>query len=84
MQIVSNLEEAIIRSSNGEKICWAMNDSNRWDIFKICYFQLKHKATDEFKCIHYQKSKDLLYYWLQFISFLSLGHYSIQYDDNGL
>lgn len=80
MQIVTNLEEAIIRSSNSEKICWAIHRSNRWDIFKICYFQFKHKARDEFKCIYYQKSKDILYYTLKMISFLGLNHYQVVYD----
>jgi len=80
MEIVTNLEEAIIRSNQGESICWGINSSNHWDIFKICYFQFKHRAKQEFKCIHYQKSKDLLYYWLVIVSKISFGHYNVIYD----
>jgi hypothetical protein len=80
MQIITNLEEAIIRSSQGEIVCWAIDKKNKKDILKICYYQLKYRAKDEFKCIYYQKNKDILYYWLKFVSIISFGHYQVIYD----
>jgi len=80
MQIVESIEEAVRRSAEDEDICWAVTPNNRLDIFKICYYQAKYRAKKEFKCIYYQKSKDLLYYWLRLVSWLSFGHYKVIYD----
>jgi len=80
MEVVTDLREAIKRSGDGEYICWAINQQNRWHIFKICYYQAKYRTKKEFKCIHYQKSKDILYYWLVFISKISFGHYRVVYE----
>lgn len=79
MEIVYNIEEAVKRSATGEKICWGLTKENRWDIFKICYFQFRYQAKDEFKCISYEARKDWFYYWLRLVSILSFGHYRVLY-----
>lgn len=77
MEVIYNIEEAVKRSAIGEEICWGLTKENRWDIFKICYYQYKHKVRDEFKCISYETEKDWLYYWLRFISVITFGHYRV-------
>lgn len=79
MRITTDIEEATILANSGEEVTFRITDSNRYTLFKLCYYQLKHKTLREFKTIEYAKSKDWLYYMLLLASKLSFGHYKIRY-----
>lgn len=75
--VTTNIEEACILANRGEDVIFRITEANRYSLFKLCYYQLKHKTTKEFKTIEYAKPKDWLYYALLLASRLSFGHYTI-------
>jgi len=80
MKTIYDIEEATIACKNGEAVIYAITQENKYSLFKLCYYQLKHKTTKEFHHISYRKEKDLLYYFLRCCATLSFDKYTLTYD----
>jgi len=80
MKTLYDIEEVTKACANDEEVIFAINSKNRYSIFLFTFYQYKYKTNKEFKHISYQKSKDLLYYFLRLVSKISLGYYKLTYD----
>ncbi|MFC2074182.1 hypothetical protein ACFLR3_02920 [Campylobacterota bacterium] len=81
MRRIENIEEAAIACAKGEEVCFVVTSKNPTSLFTFCYYQLKHKTTNDFRCIIYQRPKDLLYYFLSVISRLFSWRYTLIYEE---
>ncbi|WP_295421982.1 hypothetical protein [Sulfurovum sp.] len=78
-----NIEEAVIHSKEGKDVAFVITSTNKYSLFKVCYYEIKHRTRSEFRTIVYNKKKDLLYYMLRFVHIITFGHYNLvyEYDD---
>lgn len=78
-----NIEEAVMNSKEGEDVAFVITSNNKYSLFKVCYYEIKHRTRSEFRTIVYNKKKDLLYYMLRFVHIITFGHYNLvyEYDD---
>lgn len=79
MLITSNIEQAAMACAKGEEVTFFVNETNQRSLFTFCYYQLKHKTTNEFETIIWKRKKNLLYYFLRLASQLSFGKYKLIY-----
>ncbi|CAA6823380.1 MAG: Unknown protein [uncultured Sulfurovum sp.] len=75
-----NVEQAVIHSKKGKDVSFVITPKNKYSLFKVCYYELKHRTRSEFRTIIYQKKKDLLYYMLRGVHLLTFGHYTLVYE----
>jgi len=75
-----DIEEAVIKSKEGKNVSFVITPTNKYSLFKVCYYEIKHCTRSEFRTIIYQKEKDLLYYMLKFVHIITFGHYNLVYD----
>lgn len=78
-----DIEAAAIAASRDEEVCFVLTKKNKWTLFKFCYYQLKHKTFKEFNCIIYNKEKDMLYYFLNFVTLIDSKNHTLVYDPSG-
>lgn len=78
-----NIEEAVMNSKEGKDVAFIITSANKYSLFKVCYYEIKHCTRSEFRTIVYNKNKDLLYYMLRFVHIITFGHYNLvyEYDD---
>ncbi len=74
-----NIEYCAYLCSKKEKVTFVITKDNEMSLFLFCYYQWKYKTTRDFKTIIFKKQKDILYYFLKFISILSFNYYKIHY-----
>ena len=77
---VENIEEAVINAKEGKDVAFVITSANKYSLFKVCYYEIKHRTRSEFRTIVYKKKKDLLYYMLRFVHTITLGHYNLVYE----
>ncbi len=75
-----NIEEAVINSKDGKDVAFVIISENKYSLFKVCYYEIKHRTRSEFRTIIYKKKKDLLYYMLRFVHIITFGHYNLIYE----
>ena len=80
MRKLEDIEEVAIACAKGEEVCFVLTSENAASLFTFCYYQLKHRTTNEFRCIVYRRPKDLLYYFLRAVSRLLSWRYTLIYD----
>ncbi|XPV70401.1 MAG: hypothetical protein ACNI25_07435 [Halarcobacter sp.] len=80
MKTIYDIKEATKACAKGEEITFAINKENKYSLFLFTYYQYKYKTNKEFKHISYEKPKDLLYYFLLFISKISFSYYKLSYN----
>lgn len=80
MRYIDDIKEATIATANGEEIVFVIHEKNKYSIFLYGFYQYKYHTNKEFKHISYQKPKDMLYYFLKFITKISFGVYKLSYD----
>lgn len=76
-----NIEEAVINSKEGEEVSFIITSENKYSLFKVCYYEVKHRTRSEFRTIIYKKKKDLLYYMLRFVHIITFGHYNLIFEN---
>lgn len=81
MYTTTDIEVATILANEGKEVVFKITRYNRYDLFKLCYYQLKHRSIKEFRTIEYAKSKDWLYFALLLASKLSFGYYKITHKE---
>lgn len=74
-----NIEEAVIHSKEGKDVSFVITSENKYSLFKVCYYEIKHRTRSEFRTIIYKKKKDILYYMLRFVDIITFGHYTLIY-----
>lgn len=75
-----DIEEAVINSKEGKDVSFVITSENKYSLFKVCYYEVKHRTRSEFRTIIYKKKKDLLYYMLRFVDIITFGHYTLLYE----
>lgn len=75
-----DIEEAVINSKEGKDVIFVINSENKYSLFKVCYYEIKHRTRSEFRTIIYKKKKDLLYYILRFVHIITFGNHTLIYE----
>lgn len=75
-----NIEQAVIHSKEGKNVSFVITPTNKYSLFKVCYYEIKHRTRSEFRTIIYKKQKDILYYMLRFVHIITFGHYNLVYE----
>ena len=75
-----SVEEAVINSKTNKDVEFVITSENKWSLFKVCYYEMKHRTPCEFRTIVYKKKIDLLYYLLRFVDTITFGHYHLIYE----
>lgn len=81
MKRLKSIEETAIACARGEEVCFVLTDENWRSMFTFCYYQLKYKTRNDFRCIVYQRPKGLLYYFLRLISIIFAWRYTLIYEE---
>lgn len=76
-----DIEEAVINSKDGKDVAFVITSKNKYSLFKVCYYEIKHRTRSEFRTIIYKKKKDFLYYMLRFVHIITLGHYNLVHEN---
>jgi hypothetical protein len=77
--LVSNSISEVVGIAKYAKSAFLLHNKNTLSLFQYSYEQFKNRTLEEFKIILFAGRKNMLYFLLKAVAFLSFGNYKLIY-----